>query len=310
MALDFSKTQTAKTAKKRMVQAVTANTKDRIIMVPVSKLKESPLNKNMPTDNIEELADSIKENGLQEALLVYEMSDGMFEIYAGHRRYIAMRDVLKWKEVPCISKKYPSDFKVRFKEHFINNSERRENGFRYWLAEVIAARDALLEDGYDGNKRDLVAEINALLDGKVSIAQIYRYEAMEKVAPSYSVLGDLGYSVSMLYSAVSLNAEQQEELARIITEATEKNDGMPVSKKEFEQYVSYVASDKEPAESNDESEKKKNPYAEKLQRIETKIAKGFGKPKTEEDVVIARETISRIRAILDTVEEQIKQSEE
>ena len=46
-------------AKQRMKQAAQANVKDRVIEIPITKLQESPFNKYMPLDNIEELAASI-----------------------------------------------------------------------------------------------------------------------------------------------------------------------------------------------------------------------------------------------------------
>ena len=104
MALDFGKTASAKTAKQRMKQAIEANVYGKILELPASKLHESPLNALMPTEEIEELAGSIDEYGLQEPLLVYSLPEGEYEIYAGHRRFLAMRE-LKKEKIPLIPAK-------------------------------------------------------------------------------------------------------------------------------------------------------------------------------------------------------------
>jgi len=307
MALDFSKTASTKTAKQRMQQAAATNTAGKIVNIPVSKLKESPLNKNMPLLGLDDLAKSIEENGLQEALLVYDLKDGTYEIYAGHRRFRAIRDILKEKTAKCIVKPYPESEKVRFKDHFINNAERRENNYRFWMAEVAAAREALLAAGYDGTKRELVEEMSKLLDGKVSVAQIYRYEAVEKMHPSVIDLGDLGYSVYVLYGASSLTKEQQERFAEKMKDATEKNGNEPISQKSVAAMIEAVKA-KAPAKIHEpeaEPERQLSKYETKLAKTEIGIAKVFAKPKTEEDKKAARESIARIRAALDEFEKNL-----
>lgn len=305
MGLDFGQTKTAKTAKQRMMSA--SNTKDRIVELPIAKLHESPLNKNMPLSNIDTLAESIRQNGLQEPLLVYAKEDGTYEVYAGHRRLHATRDILKWKQVPCLSKPYPADESVRFKEHFINNAERRENSFRYWMAEIIEARNLVQKSGTVKNKRQQVEEVSELLDKKVSVAQIYRYEAVEKMQPCVLELADLGYSAYALSFLGNANSEQQKRFADIIKEKTLQlrketgNDAGLLSQAEFLALLKAVQ------ENNSEKKTQTvNKYESRLSKTENSLKKMFGKPRTEEDRVYALGSIIRMRTILDQIESELR----
>ena len=302
MPLDFNRKPSTMSAKQRMMQAAQSNVKDRVVEIPLNKLCESPLNKNMPLDDIEGLAESIKENGLQEALLVYEKTDE-YEIYAGHRRFHAAQ-LLGMTTIPCIVKKYPEDPAVRFKEHFINNSERRENGFSFWLAEIIAARETLVSTGFSGTKREQVDTISKMLDGKLSIAQIYRYEAVEK-SPHLIELAELGYSVYTLYQLNGLSEDIIKTFAEKVKEETDIN-GL-LSNHEFSMLLEKVKSQIEsPNEEKQESETKKpvNAYENKLMKLETKIGKLYH-PKTDEEREMARASILRIRTLLNELEQSL-----
>lgn len=302
MGLDFGKTSNAQTAKQKMQLFANTNTKDRIVDIPVEKLHESPLNRNMPTDNLDELAASIKDNGLQEALLVYNLPDGTYEIYAGHRRFRAGRDLIGMKSFPCVVKKYPKDAKVRFQDHFVNNAERRENNFRYWVAEITEARKLLEESGFSGSKQSENDEIAELLNGKVSPAQIYRYEAVAKMVPEMAKLGDVGYAVSTLYAAVRLSPAEQKHVAETVMAKTDVENGLLITQKEFASIVERERG----REKKPEPEKTVRNYESKLINLEGKVTKLIGAPKTEEDKKLALSSIIRIRSILDEMENKFR----
>ncbi|MCD6266440.1 MAG: ParB/RepB/Spo0J family partition protein [Deltaproteobacteria bacterium] len=54
--------------------------------------------------NIESLQSSIKRDGLQEPLLVYECGENKYAIIDGYRRFMAVKE-FGWQKVPCIIKK-------------------------------------------------------------------------------------------------------------------------------------------------------------------------------------------------------------
>jgi ParB family chromosome partitioning protein len=66
--------------------------------VALSKLKYS-VNRLRPKSGVEELVDSIRENGLLQPIVVRPKND-YFEIVAGNRRRMAC-EILRWRKIPC-----------------------------------------------------------------------------------------------------------------------------------------------------------------------------------------------------------------
>ena len=304
MALNFGNAGNAKTAKQKMQIHALENVKNKIVEISVDKLHESPLNEHMPLDNLDELAASIKDNGLQEALLVYSMGDGTYEIYAGHRRFRAAKDLIGMRTIPCVVKKYPEDAKIRFQDHFVNNAERRDNNFRYWMAEITEAKKLLYASGFSGSKQEENEEVSELLNGKVSPAQIYRYEALDKMIPEMLTLGDAGYSVATIYSAVRLTKEQQKHVAEYVLQHTDAENGILLTQKEFAKVVEEERN--VPSELKKESKVPVRNYEAKLINLEGKVSKLIGSPKTNEDKQLALSSILRIRVMLDEMESNIR----
>lgn len=78
------------------------------VMIPISKIepnREQP-RKNFDEDALQELAESIKQFGIIQPLIVQER-DGYYEIIAGERRWRAAR-IASLKEVPVIIREYTS----------------------------------------------------------------------------------------------------------------------------------------------------------------------------------------------------------
>lgn len=71
--------------------------------LPLDKIDISISNvrKTNLTEGIPELADSIKEIGIQQPVVVFEKPDGRFELIIGQRRYLACKK-LKLKEIPAL----------------------------------------------------------------------------------------------------------------------------------------------------------------------------------------------------------------
>lgn len=54
-----------------------------------------PNDKNvLSTDDIDELAESIHKDGLLNPLKVYKNEDGTYELFGGHRRYLALKKIV------------------------------------------------------------------------------------------------------------------------------------------------------------------------------------------------------------------------
>jgi ParB/RepB/Spo0J family partition protein len=98
--------------------------------------------------DIEKLQGSIKRDGLQEPLLVYEAGEGRFAIIDGSRRFKAVQE-LGWKVVPCLIKK---DIKPAEAAHlsYVRNTERE--GFN---PIEIAGHMKAMRDTFGYSLRDL-----------------------------------------------------------------------------------------------------------------------------------------------------------
>ena len=91
--------------------------KYKIVYLPVGHLIPSEFNKDYSVNEIERLKSSIKEHGLNQAFVVRkskERGEGYYEIIYGHRRRMAILDIIKdgddtYKEVPCIIKDVEDD---------------------------------------------------------------------------------------------------------------------------------------------------------------------------------------------------------
>jgi len=84
--------------------AAPVDARDRIQRVPLNRIRPSPLQprKEFSADALKELADSIREQGIVQPLIVRER-DGFFELIAGERRWRASQ-MLNLAEVPVITR--------------------------------------------------------------------------------------------------------------------------------------------------------------------------------------------------------------
>lgn len=57
---------------------------------------------------MEQLVESIKENGVLNPVIVRELGDGSFEMISGHRRKRAA-EIANMEEIPCIVRKFCAD---------------------------------------------------------------------------------------------------------------------------------------------------------------------------------------------------------
>ena len=102
----IGETQASRMARQRLEDTKQKITSETVLKIPVEKLVENKFNSEIPVEDLNELAESIREVGLMNPVLVYAREDGSYEIISGHRRVRAMRDILNLSEIPCIKKKY------------------------------------------------------------------------------------------------------------------------------------------------------------------------------------------------------------
>jgi ParB family transcriptional regulator, chromosome partitioning protein len=96
-----------------------------------------------PSDNIKELASSIREHGLIQSITVRPLKGG-FEIIAGHRRFYACK-LLRWKKIPAKVTSF-SD-KDAFEIQLVENMQRMTMDP---IEEAEAFRKYILDFGWGG----------------------------------------------------------------------------------------------------------------------------------------------------------------
>lgn len=112
--------------KKPAVETVpTTNTGERVLYIPVSQIIADPKQprRNFKQEELQELADSIKEHGVLQPLLVSEMPDGRYQIIAGERRWRASQ-LGNMPTVPVMVKKMADD--KRLEVALIENIQRED----------------------------------------------------------------------------------------------------------------------------------------------------------------------------------------
>jgi len=90
------------------VEEISTRTRTAIIRnIPVEKIMPNVMQPRKDMGDLEELADSIREKGIIEPIIV-RTKDGMFEIIAGERRFRAAQ-MAELEEVPCIEHDVPDN---------------------------------------------------------------------------------------------------------------------------------------------------------------------------------------------------------
>lgn len=110
-------------------QPVNQKLKTNILKIDIDDIYPNEMN-IMSTDDIDELAKSIKKDGLINPLKVYKNKDGSYELLGGHRRWLAIKKLVDENddfdpEVNCIVLSRPED-KLREQMQIIQDNAQRD----------------------------------------------------------------------------------------------------------------------------------------------------------------------------------------
>lgn len=160
-----------------------ADPRDRVQRVPLARVRPCPFQprKDFPPDALRELADSIREQGIVQPLIVRERG-GFFEIIAGERRWRAAQS-LSLPEVPVIVRE--ADDRAVLELALIENLQRENlnpleeaQGYAQLIAQFQLKQDEVAQKV--GKSRTVVANAlrllklptpvqNLLRDGRLSV---------------------------------------------------------------------------------------------------------------------------------------------
>ena len=191
---------------------------DRVQNIPCIMIDEAPDNEGIPMTNLEDLAQSIRQYGQLTPVSVYLKEDGRYELYSGHRRLRAVRDILKQDNIRCIVEPYENDPEKRFGKHLDANLQTRDKDVRFWIAEIGNALALVRQRETNRPSRtedmDLVSELfkeHGLTKG-FSRPSLYRIYQLKEMAPALLDTCQYGVRAATLYQAIGLTKEEQEIL--------------------------------------------------------------------------------------------------
>jgi ParB family chromosome partitioning protein len=203
-------TQPAPTPSAQPVVAATSapDSRDRVQRVPLDRIRPCPLQprKDFSDEALRELADSIREQGIVQPLIVRERG-GFFELIAGERRWRAAQ-LLNLPEVPVITRE--ADDRAVLELALIENLQR-EN-----LNAVEEAHGyAQLAEQFQLTQEDIAAKVGK---SRSVVANSLRLLKLPAIVQKY--LRDGRLTVGHAKAILGLTDEKQQQLAaeRVIKE--------------------------------------------------------------------------------------------
>jgi ParB family chromosome partitioning protein len=201
-------TPTPASAVQPVAVAVAPDWRDRVQRVPLNKIRPCPLQprKDFSDEALRELADSIREQGIVQPLIVRERG-GFFELIAGERRWRAAQ-LLNLPEVPVITRE--ADDRAVLELSLIENLQR-EN-----LNAVEEAHGyAQLAGQFQLTQEDIAAKVGK---SRTVVANSLRLLKLPAIVQRY--LRDGRLTVGHAKVILGLTDEKQQQLAaeRVIKE--------------------------------------------------------------------------------------------
>ena len=262
------KAQGAKKAeeKKKVIKEVVKEVVKELETIPINKIEpnQSQPRKNFNEDSLQELADSIKQHGLIEPLIVQKGKKGFYQIIAGERRWRAAK-IANLKEVPVVIKDYTKQEVMEIA--LIENIQREDLN----PIEEAEAYDSLIKEFH--LKQDEIAE--KVSKSRVAITNALRLLKLDERVRNMLVEDKLKSGHARALLAIENNDLQYETAVQVFDQK--------LSVRETEKLVKKIllpkAEKKEDEKNNDEQMKTiYQNFEEKLKMIMgTKVNINYGK---------------------------------
>lgn len=286
-------------------QAMKTSKEFNVIPLDINLIDPSEDNNGMSLDDIDELAQSILENGMDQNLVVLQKPDGRYKLLTGHRRRLALLKLVneghnEYSQAPCLVKNLDNikfDISQSAKEKFAlittniqgRNRTLADNLHLMKLADEVFKE--LKAAGIDtGKRREWVA--NQL---GVSPSTVRDLTAIEKKAAP-EVKQAIAEDKIPLTAATEIVQHSDEEQKKIIEKSVAQDE--PIS---AETVKKIVAENKTPKSTSNLTKKTKKSYADELQKdadsfidnlkSQKKNAKTAMLNKTDFDKIVAAQQI-------------------
>lgn len=278
--------------------------------IPYTSLVPSKFNEDLDMGNLDSLADGMKEHGFDGCIIVYDLGNGKFEIYSGHRRSYAWCVLLGNKTITAEVKPYPEDKWQRFNSHLLHNKLHRDLNINFWLTEIKHCENLLYEDGFSGTQEQLNSEIGKRLGlgnkkGADAATTVYRYKRIGDLIPELLAFEDKGITYSSFYYATTLSKEEQNKLVDELAQRTMLHD-KTITRTEMAKICNNIKKQRSNFQPKRNRTPKNYTYSDLL-RNSTKTMINFLSEKREvDDKEAALETIEKLRKELEIEEDRIK----
>mgnify|MGYP000341113820 FL=1 len=252
--------------KKKIVKEVVKEVVKELETIPINKIEpnQSQPRKYFNEDSLQELADSIKQHGLIEPLIVQKGKKGFYQIIAGERRWRAAK-IANLKEVPVVIKDYTKQEVMEIA--LIENIQREDLN----PIEEAEAYDSLIKEFH--LKQDEIAE--KVSKSRVAITNALRLLKLDERVRTMLVEDKLKSGHARALLAIENNDLQYETAVQVFDQK--------LSVRETEKLVKKIllpkAEKKEDEKNNDEQMKTiYQNFEEKLKMIMgTKVNINHGK---------------------------------
>lgn len=225
-------------------------TKGELQKLPIEYLKPGKYQprKDMSPEALEDLAASVKAQGIIQPIVVRELEKNKYEIIAGERRWRAAQ-MARLAEVPCLVKHVPDEAAVAIA--LIENIQREDLN----AMEEATALQRLLDE-FQLTHQEVA---DAVGKSRATVTNLLRLNNLEAETKTLLERGDIEHGHAKLLLA--LQGEQQSEVARIIA-------AKAMTVREAEKLVRLTLEPKKPAEA-------KQPNAD-IQRLEKRLSERLG----------------------------------
>lgn len=115
--------------------------------IPVDKIKTSNLQVRVidVTKGLDVFAEQIRKVGLIQPVVVYKKDD-YYELLAGQRRYLAHKDILKWREILAMIIEEPNSNMIKKTISWLENEARAKMANKdklKWIAEMYSVNETI-----------------------------------------------------------------------------------------------------------------------------------------------------------------------
>jgi ParB family chromosome partitioning protein len=252
--LATSKSYSDKYNEENPAQLAAASESNELQQIPIEFLSPGKYQprKDMADKALEELASSIRVQGIIQPILVRQLSENKYEIIAGERRWRAAQ-LAKLDVVPCLVKSIADEAAIAIA--LIENIQREDLN----AMEEAQALDRLMVEFKLTHQQ--VAE--AVGKSRTTVSNILRLNGLENSVKTLLEHGDIdmGHARALL----ALDGIEQEDLAKLVAEK-----GLTV--RETERLVKKAQEQSPKTDTNDKT-KKIDPD---VQRLETSLSEQLG----------------------------------